>query len=510
MLTLVDLSGLFWPTYMSTKSGPEAYHVAMEKICGIAETCQRTIVCAEGARPIRFQWSPTYKANRPPKPEDARESLVQVIREVCDLGIPLVSIEGMEGDDLIATFATQAREPVQIVSVDKDLCALLSDSVIMIVNGAQFGPAECFAKHGVWPNQIRDYLALTGDSADNIDGCPGIGAKRAAALLKKFGTLDAARAASDEELGLGKKTLANFRAWDPSLAVKLTTLITNAPIHIDDIFNESNDNMADMSKIVSERSSTALKIVVYGTEGCGKTRFGAFSPKPIFLCAENGLSAPDLRSVPAFPAPDGWADVLAAVEYLRTAEHHYKTFVIDSLDWLHRHAKALVCEREKMSPSDYDSFGRGDKFAFELWVGFMAALDTLQEERGTHVIAIAHETNETMQNPLGEDFARYQLALPKKTAAQWKQWPDYLLFMAPEMFTKRGKDDKTAKGIMGDLRMYTQKSAGFDAKNRINLPAEIEYSTENPWRSFAQAVKQITQPPKAPTENNAPKQDNAA
>ncbi|HVJ13866.1 MAG TPA: AAA family ATPase [Polyangiaceae bacterium] len=512
MLTLIDLSGIFWPCYYSAQSGSEAYHLTMSQILGITESCERTIVCAEGRRPIRFDWAPDYKANRPEKPAEAKEALVQIIAEVCDMGIPLVSIDGYEADDLIATFATQAREPVQIVSIDKDLAALLSDSVSMVINGTPFGPAECLTKFGVRPDQIRDFLAITGDSADNIKGCPGLGAKRAAAMLKKFGTLQTAQAATDDELGLGEKTLANFRAWDPSLALKLVTLLKNAPIHLNDIFKD-NDPMADMTKIVAERTSTAIKVLIYGTEGAGKTRFGAFAPKPIFICAENGLIAPDLRSVPAFPSPDTWDDVLSAIDYLKTADHQYKTLVIDSLDWLSQYAKASVCAREKMSPADYDSYGRGEKFVFDLWVQLISALDSLQAARGMHVVTIAHATNETVQNPLGDDYARFQLALAKKAAERWKQWPDYLLFMSQEMFTKKGKDDKTAKGIIGGHRIYTERSAGFDAKNRINLPAEIEYETVNPWRNFAMAVKQITAPqapaPTAPA-NNAPKQENAA
>ncbi len=431
------------------------------------------------------------------------------------MGIPLVSLDSFEADDLIGTFATQAREPVQIVSIDKDLAALLSDTVTMVINGKLFGPAECFAKFGVRPDQIRDFLALTGDSADNIKGCPGIGAKKAAVLLTKFGTLDAARAATDEELGLGPKTLAQFRDWDPTLALKLVTLITDAPIHINDIFGkeESEQPMADMTKIVTERGSGALKILAYGTEGAGKTRFGAFSPKPIFLCAENGLSAPDLRNTPAFPAPENWGDALAAIEHLKTADHPYKTLVVDSLDWLHTYAKALVCTREKMGPAEYDSYGRGDKFAFDLWVQFIAALDSLQSERGMHVIALAHSTQLTVANPLGDDFARFQLALPKSSAERLKQWPDYLLFMSQEMFTKKSKDDKVAKGIIGGHRFYTERSAAYDAKNRIGLPGEIEYETASPWRPFADAVRQITgpkQPVNAPNNSTSTKQETAA
>ncbi len=492
MLTLVDLSGLFWPCYYVNSDGPGAFDVALAQVQGIYAGNPRTIVCCEGRRPFRFELDPNYKSNRPPKPESARESLAALIGEICDLGIPLVALDEYEADDLIATFTTQATEPVQIVSQDKDLAQLLSDTVTMLIDGKPFTAADCAAKFGVRPDQLRDYLAICGDAADNIKGCPGIGGKGATRLLNEFGTLEAARAATDEQLGLGPKTLAKFRAWDPTLSVKLVSLFCNAPITINQILPTNENNiMADMTKIVTERSKGALKILAYGPEGVGKTRFGAFSPKPIFLCAENGLSAPDLRNVPAFPAPDTWSDVLDAIKFLITSQHEYKTLVVDSLDWLHQHARAEVCRRENMSPSQYEDYGRGEKHTFELWVQLSRAIDTLQEKRGMHVIMLAHSSMETFQNPQGEDFVRYQLALSKKAAERWKQWPDFLLFMSQEMFTKKSKDDKSAKGIIGDYRIFTTRSAAFDAKNRINLPVEIAYVTENPWRSFAEAVREV-------------------
>lgn len=494
MLTLVDLSALYWPCYFANDDAPGAFDVALAQVQGIFASNPRTVVCCEGRQPFRYEIDPNYKSNRPPRPEAAREALAALIGELCDLGIPLVSVDHMEADDTIATLATSAKEPVEIIGQDKDLYALLSPTVSMVINGKVCGPDHCLEKFGVHPHQIRDYLAICGDASDNIKGCPGIGGKGAARLLQKFGTLEAAQAATDDELELGPKTLAKFRAWDPTLAVKLVSLLTTAPITIEEIIpTESTIDMADMTKIVTERARGPLKILAYGPEGVGKTRFGAFSIKPIFLCAENGLSAPDLKGVPAFPAPDTWGDVLDAVKHLTTAQHDHKTLVVDSLDWLHQHARAAVCKRENMSPSQYEDYGRGEKHAFELWVQLMAALSELQEKRGMHVVMLAHSAMETFQNPQGEDFVRYQLALSKKAAERWKQWPDFLLFMSQEMFTKKSKDDKAAKGIIGDYRIFTTRSAAFDAKNRINLPTEIAYETVNPWRPFIDAVKEIHQ-----------------
>jgi len=511
-ILLVDLSALFYRYWHSTKSGPQAYEFTIDHLTELIAKYPRMVICCEGKRPIRFQWFPEYKANREEKPEGVKESLRQIITELQDTpGVPVISIDHCEADDVIATLATQATEPVHILSRDKDLYALLSPLVTMVIDDKLVGPVECLEKFGVWPEQIRDYLAIVGDTSDNVPGCPGLGAKGAAALLQRFDTLDAARAAADEELGLKPKQLEKFRAWDPSLAVKLVTLITDAPINLTNLFqeNESETDMADMTKITTDRKNGPLKIVAYGPEGVGKTRFGAFSTKPIFLCAESGLTAPDLRDTPSFPAPDTWSDVIAAIEHLRTAEHGYRTLVVDSLDWLYQHVKADIQKRENMSAAQYEDYGRGDKFALDYWVKLTQAFDALQAAKGMHIIVIAHSGMETFQNPQGEDFVRYQLALSKKAAERWKQWPDFLLFMSQELFTKKSKDDKGSKGIMGDHRIFTTRNAAFDAKNRINLPAEIEYDTSNPWRSFANAVKEAAAP-KAPAKTETKPDSEAA
>lgn len=500
-ILLVDLSAEFWRNYHATKSGPQAYEFTLEHLTELVAQYPRMVICCEGKSPKRFAWFPGYKANRPPKPEDAKESLRQIIAELeATPGIPVLTCDGYEADDVIATLCLQATEPVHILSRDKDLYALLSQTVRMVIDDKLVGPAECVAKFGVRPDQIRDFLAIVGDASDNVPGCPGIGAKGAALLLQHFGALDAIKAAPVRDIekmpGVGKKTLFSLREWDPALAVKLVTLMFDAPVQISELFpqQESEADMADMTRIQTERKNGPLKIVVYGPEGVGKTRFGAFCNKPIFLCAESGLSAPDLANVPAFPAPETWLDVLAAIEHLKTTEHPYRTLVIDSIVWLADFVRADVRAREKMTAAQYDDYGRGEKFAFDSWVKLAVDLDALQAAKGMHVIIIGHSSPEVFQNPQGEDYARFQLALAKKAAERWKQWPDFLLYMSQEIFTKKSKDDKTHKGVVGGHRIYTERTAAFDAKNRINLPAEIEYETENPWRAFAQAVRETVAP----------------
>ena len=136
-----------------------------------------------------------YKANRPPMPEDLREQL-EPLKEICKaIGFPLIEISGVEADDVIATLVNKAKEKnfkAVVSSLDKDLMQLVEDPNITIMNTMThqiFTEDKVFEKFGVQPNQIRDMLALVGDSSDNIPGVPKVGQKTAAKWLNEYKNL---------------------------------------------------------------------------------------------------------------------------------------------------------------------------------------------------------------------------------------------------------------------------------------------------------------------------------
>jgi DNA polymerase-1 len=175
-ILLVDLSALFYRWWHATKDPHQTYEFTLDHLTELVTQYPRMVICCEGKRPIRFEWFPEYKATREEKPEALKESLRQIITELRDTpGIPVISVDHCEADDVIATLATQAVEPIHILSRDKDLYALLSPLVSMVIDNKLVGPAECFDKFGVQPNQIRDFLAMAGDTSDNIPGCPNCG-----------------------------------------------------------------------------------------------------------------------------------------------------------------------------------------------------------------------------------------------------------------------------------------------------------------------------------------------
>ena len=144
---------------------------------------------------FRDDMYPEYKANRPSMPDDLRSQIEPLYAIIKAMGLPLISISGVEADDVIGTLATQASKmgmPVLISTGDKDMAQLVDENVTLIntMTNVVMDPAGVVEKFGIGPELIIDYLALMGDKVDNIPGVPGVGEKTAKALLQGIGGLD--------------------------------------------------------------------------------------------------------------------------------------------------------------------------------------------------------------------------------------------------------------------------------------------------------------------------------
>jgi DNA polymerase-1 len=183
---------------------------------------------------FRNQLYKEYKANRPPMPEDLRvqiEPLHDIIRA---MGLPLVMVEGVEADDVIGTLAHQASElgiNTLISTGDKDMAQLVNEQVSLVNTMSETftdrdGVVE---KFGVKPEQIIDYLALVGDTADNIPGVPKCGPKTAAKWLQAYGDLDNLMAHADEIKGKIGENLRQSLEFLP-LSRELATIKLDVPL----------------------------------------------------------------------------------------------------------------------------------------------------------------------------------------------------------------------------------------------------------------------------------------
>lgn len=157
-----------------------------------------------------------YKANRPPMPDDLREQIQPIHDIIRAMGLPLLIVADVEADDVIGTLATQAtaQERDTVISTgDKDMAQLVSPHVSLVntMTETTMDRDGVIAKFDVTPEQIVDYLALMGDTVDNIPGVPKVGPKTAAKWLKEYGDLDAVMANADAIKGkVGENLRASF------------------------------------------------------------------------------------------------------------------------------------------------------------------------------------------------------------------------------------------------------------------------------------------------------------
>jgi DNA polymerase-1 len=186
---------------------------------------------------FRDEMYPAYKAHRPPMPDDLQAQIEPLMAIVEKQGVPLLRVPGVEADDVIGTLAKRAVDAgmeVVISSGDKDLAQLVGPHVTLIntMSNTVMDEAGVVAKFGVPPARIVDYLALVGDSADNVPGVEKCGPKTAAKWLNEFGSLDALMARADE---VGGKLGENLRRALPQLplARELVTIRTDCALEVE-------------------------------------------------------------------------------------------------------------------------------------------------------------------------------------------------------------------------------------------------------------------------------------
>ena len=158
-------------------------------------SAQLVVVFDAPGRTFRDDLFAQYKAHRPPMPDELRSQIAPLLEAVAALGLPLLRITGVEADDVIGTLAARAAnegKQVLISTGDKDMAQLVNERITLVntMSGSRYDREGVRAKFDVWPEQIIDYLALVGDSSDNIPGIDKVGPKTAAKWLGQYQTLD--------------------------------------------------------------------------------------------------------------------------------------------------------------------------------------------------------------------------------------------------------------------------------------------------------------------------------
>ncbi|RMH19228.1 MAG: DNA polymerase I [Gammaproteobacteria bacterium] len=202
---------------------------------------------------FRHQLYPEYKSHRPPMPEDLRvqiEPLHDIIRA---MGLPMLVIDDVEADDVLATLAMQAQSEgwtTLMATGDKDMAQIVTPKILMLdtMKGITLDPEGVKQKFGVYPEKIIDYLALTGDTSDNIPGVPGVGPKTAVKWLDLYGSVDGIIEHADEIKGKVGERLRN--SLDQlRLSRQLVTVRhdVSLPVSLDDLRQGEQDRASLLS-----------------------------------------------------------------------------------------------------------------------------------------------------------------------------------------------------------------------------------------------------------------------
>jgi hypothetical protein len=239
------------------------------------------------------------------------------------------------------------------------------------------------------------------------------------------------------------------------------------------------------------------RCMFYGPEGVGKSSL-AVDAGAIFLNIEDGLSELDAVRY-TFREGDDRGDVAntleevyEAIDDLAESDHSYAAVAIDTVDALEsRLLWPKVCKDHDEPTIESFGYGKGYTVALAEWARLLTRLSRLRE-RGMAVIILGHSIVKSFKNPEGEDYDRYQLKLHDKAAGLIKEWCEVVGFLRFEEGGAKIQGDKAinkrARGWHTGRRiMHLSRTAAWDAKSRLSLPAEIELDRTHPWAPFRNA-----------------------
>lgn len=247
---------------------------------------------------------------------------------------------------------------------------------------------------------------------------------------------------------------------------------------------------------------TPLKVIIYGTEGVGKTTLASKFPKPLFIDAENGSGA---LNVARYPYPTSWQMLMSEVQEFLNNPQGYKTLVIDSIDWAEAKAIEMICAGMKVNGIEDIGWSKGYTYLNEE-MGRLLNLLTEVINRGVNVVLIAHMVIRTITKPEETgSYDRYELKLKQakngNNCQLVKEWADLILFCNYREFLVADKTTSKKKATGGKERiMYTEHAATWDAKNRFGLPEVLPLDFKSIAHLFSdnyevKATEQIKEQP---------------
>lgn len=259
--------------------------------------------------------------------------------------------------------------------------------------------------------------------------------------------------------------------------------------------------MFDLTKPNYGSHDAAPYTVLYGQDGVGKTTFACLAPNSVVADTERGIPGA-LRQVPRYPI-ESMADLLSMTESLRTQQHTWTHYVIDTASALNVKMTTQVCREQKWTMPDgsndmgergFGGYGRGEKILGERWAVIQGAIQKLKEDRNIAITMTAHVRIAKVKPPDVDEYARFDLQLPNQAIEVIAQRADIVAYMSYPIVTIKDdrKQGSLAKALGDtDARLYLKGAATHRAKNRFELPDYLTIPAGNPvagWSQFASRI----------------------
>ena len=248
-----------------------------------------------------------------------------------------------------------------------------------------------------------------------------------------------------------------------------------------------------MLKIIEGKEKRPLKIVIYGPEGIGKSTFASKFPDPLFIDTEGGTSNLDVRRI---KCSKSWDELLLVVKEIIKNPTICKTLVLDTADWSETMCINAVTEKYRKNNIEDFGYGKGYTYLLDEYTRLLSLFDELIEV-GINVVITAHAKPRKFELPEEQGaFDRYEMKLTRQVAPVIKEWCDALFFVNYKIYVVT-TENNTKKAQGGKRVLYTTHNPTYDAKNRFDLPEELELKFEAIEHLFDGQKKELVNPTNA-------------
>ena len=378
------------------------------------------VVAFDKGKPrVRMEMLPQYKAQRPPMDPDLHAQFPMIKELLTALNVPILQSEGWEGDDILGTLARLGEEAgcdMLLVTGDRDMYQLVTEHVNVVSTRKGLSDVAIMTPesvddlyHGIKPALVPDFYGLKGDTSDNIPGVPGIGPKKASALIAQYGSLDEVIAHADEVKG---KMGENLRAHidDALLSRKVATIRTDAPVELD--FDETSFpafSADEVSAALGALGITAMQnrfLSLIGGEGGAAVTAGTFEIPPVMRAAAGDAEALAAAAAEISRAIDAGEWIAAVVD---DDKEEGALFGLTRTLWLATSKGLLALEEgDGGAPAVVDGFN----FAHGVIAGVLARLFMEGRVTSPDMKALLHElspidsSEPELMDPLAVDSTR--------------------------------------------------------------------------------------------------------